>query len=169
MHKRVVIGFVAIVVLLAYLAGHVPEREQHVAAAAEAHALREKLTVAQARVRTGELLGQVITLGEVAQRRDFGQALDLSSAFFDAVRTEAATSPDPGLRQNLNAILSNRDAVTAGLARGEQTVCEILHGIELQLRGTLGYATPPQPASGSDGQDTAAGDDRAPADAAQPD
>jgi hypothetical protein len=80
-------------------------------------------------------------------RQNYGQALDLSSPFFDAVRAEATGSPDSGLRDGLNEVLAMRDGVTAALAKADPTVIETLHGIELRLRRALGYAVPPESAS----------------------
>lgn len=138
-----IIGLVAVVA--AYFAGYLPEHEARAQAEAQVQALEAKVSAAQARVRTGELLGQALTLREMALRQDYGQALELSSSFFDAVRGEAASSPDPALRDGLSEVLAKRDAVTAALAKGDLAVLETLHGIEIRLRRALGYATRPEP------------------------
>lgn len=48
-------------------------------------------------------------------RQNYGQALELSSPFFDAVRAEIARSPDSELADGLNQVLAVRDGVTAAL------------------------------------------------------
>ena len=55
----------------------------------------------------------VLTVKEVTMRQNYGLALEHSSRFFDAVRTEAAATLDPGLRDGLNEVLGKRDSVTA--------------------------------------------------------
>lgn len=131
----------------AYWAGYLPERRVRIAVEAEVGALQTRLATAEARVRLGELLGQALTVKEVAMRQNYGQALELSTPFFDAVRAETARAADAGLRDGLNEVLAMRDEVTAALAKADPTVVESLHGIELRLRRALGYALPPEPAS----------------------
>jgi hypothetical protein len=139
------IGVVALVIVVAaaYLAGSWPERNLRLAAETQAGALEAKAAAAEARVRTGELLGRVLTVKELAMRQDYGQALERSSALFDAIRGEAAMISDPRLRDGLNAALGMRDSVTARLAKGEPAAVESLHDMELVLRSALGYEMPP--------------------------
>jgi hypothetical protein len=140
---------IAVVVLLgaAFLAGYVPERQQRSTAETEIARLRDRLVVAEDRVRTGELLGRILTIREVTARQDYGEAQKLSSASFDAIRAEAARTHDAQLRGGLNEALARRDAVTAALAKADPAATEILHTIELRLRQALGYAVPAQSAS----------------------
>ena len=128
-----------------YLAGSLPERQQRAAAEARVTELQAKISAAAARLRAGELLGEALTLKDIASRQNYGQARELSSAFFDAVRTAAASVPEGRLRDGLNDILSRRDRVTAALARAEPTVAEALYQIEWRLRDALGYPMPPEP------------------------
>lgn len=137
------VAVIAVVVLAAvYLAGYWPERQQRLAAAARAEQLRSELTATEARLRVGNLLGRALTLKETTMTQNYGQALDLSSAFFDQVRTESGATTDGGLRDSLSRTLMKRDAVTAALAKGDPIVVDTLHDIEIQLRQALGYATP---------------------------
>jgi hypothetical protein len=141
------IGAIAAVVVIAgsYVAGWLPERRARMAAEEQVVALEEQLAGAQARLRVGELLGQALTLKEVAARRDYGQAQELSSVFFDAVRQEEMVTTDSALRGALGSALAGRDAVTAALARSEPAVTETLHDVELQFRRALMFVMPPGP------------------------
>ena len=143
-------GFIAIAVVAAvaaaYVVGYSPEHRARVAAEEEADALRARLDTAERQVRAGELLGQALTLKEVAIRQNYGQALELSSSFFNAVRIEEARSSGGQLGGTLTEILAMRDAVTAALAKADPTVSDTLHGVELRLRQALGYALPPESA-----------------------
>ena len=123
----------------AYLAGYWPERGQRIAAEGQVEALETKLTLAEAHVRTGALLGRVLTVRELVMRQDYGQALERSSALFDDIRRETTAMPDGQLRDGLTGALTKRDSVTAGLAQGEPGTAAILHDIELELRSALGY------------------------------
>jgi hypothetical protein len=127
----------------AYLAGYWPERGQRLATEARAEALQTQLALVEAQVRTGGLLGRVLTIEELVLRQDYGQALERSSALFDEIRRAVTAMPDGRLRDGLTAALGKRDSVTAGLAKGEPGTTAILHDIELELRGALDYEMPP--------------------------
>ncbi len=148
MSRTVLVLVGAVLIAAAFAAGRLPERQQRTAAEAGRAALQDQLTAAEAKLRAAALLGQVIAAREVATRQNYGQALTLSSAFFDAVRGEAAATPDPTLREALHDVLGRRDAVTAGLARNEATAVEVLHDLERRLRQALGYSVPPASPTG---------------------
>jgi hypothetical protein len=141
------IGVLAAVVLIggALLVGYIPEHRLRSAAEQEAQGLRERLVAAEARVRLGQLLGEALAVKEVAMHQNYGQAQGLSSSFFDTVRGEAAATSVSEFRDVLNDVLSRRDAVTVSLTRADPAVVELLHTIELRLRGALGYTLPPEP------------------------
>jgi hypothetical protein len=127
----------------AYLAGYWPERGQRIAAEGQVESLDARLTLADAQVRTGALLGRVLTIGELVMRQDYGQAFERSSALFDDIGRETTAMPDGQLRDGLTGVLTRRDSVTAGLAKADPGTAAILHEIELELRRALGYEMPP--------------------------
>jgi hypothetical protein len=148
MSMKRVAAIVAIVLIGgAYLAGYVPERRLRMAAERESATLRDRVAAAEARVRMGQLLGQALAVREVVQRQNYGQAQELSSSFFDSVRTEAAATSVDEFRTVLNDVLSRRDAVTASLAKADPAILEILLMIEMRMRRALGYPTPQDPAA----------------------
>ena len=144
--KRIVTIVVVVLMGGAYVAGYLPEHRLRTEADTRARMLEERLAAAEARTRMGELLGEVLTVREVTTRQNYGQAQELSSSFFDRVRSEAAMTPDSTFRDALNEILARRDSVTAALTKAELGVTETLHTVELRLRRTLGYPLPPEPA-----------------------
>jgi hypothetical protein len=85
----------------------------------------------------------VLTVKELTARQDYGVALERSTALFDAIRQEAARTPNAMLRDGLTDVLVRRDAVTAGLAKADPATANVLHEIELQLRAALDYELPP--------------------------
>jgi hypothetical protein len=145
---RRIAAIVAIVLIGgAFLAGYVPERRLRMAAEQESQGLRDRLDAAEARVRMGQLLGQALAMREVVGRRNFGQAQELSSGFFDSVRTEAAATSSGQFRNDLNDVLSRRDSVTASLAKGDEGVLEVLRAIEVRMRRSLNYPVPEEQAA----------------------
>jgi hypothetical protein len=147
--RTLVTGLVVLLVAGAFAAGWWPERTRRQQAEAElAEARRQqsearsRLDAAEAQVRLGSLLGQLLALDDAVAAGNFGEAQGLSSPFFDRVREEAARSGDAPARAALEAVLTRRDAVTAGLARGEPKVREALAPIARELRRALGYPLP---------------------------
>lgn len=141
--KTVLVLIALAAVAAAYVAGAWPERQARAAADERAEALQARLADAEARLRAGEILGRVLVLKEVAMRQNYGQARDLASSFFDAVRQEAVRSTRPDLTAALNELLAMRDGITAALATADPAVVDRLHQMELRLRGALGYAPAP--------------------------
>lgn len=135
----------------AFGAGYWLQRDRLIEAQAEATALRHELSQtqgrladAEAKARLARLFGQYLALTDAVASGNFGEAQTFSSAFFDQVRDASRTTADASVRTALDAILMRRDTVTAGLARGESSVREVLAPIERELRRALGYplATP---------------------------
>jgi hypothetical protein len=142
--KRIVAVVVVVLMGGAYLAGYLPEHRRRTEADTRGRTLEGRLAAAEARNRMGELLGEVLTVTEVATRQNYGQAQDLSSSFFDRLRSEAAVTPDSTFRDALHEILARRDSVTAALTKAEPGVTGTLHTVELRLRRALGYPLPPE-------------------------
>jgi hypothetical protein len=147
--KKLVAAVVVLLVAGAFLAGYWPQRQRLEQSQAEAAELqrqlaeaRSQLAASEARARLGRVFGEYLALEEAVSAGNFGEAQALSSAFFDRVREEAGGTTDASARTALDAILMRRDAVTAGLARGETAVREVLEPVERELRRALGYPVP---------------------------
>jgi hypothetical protein len=148
--KKLVAAVVVLLVAGAFLAGYWPQRQRLEQSRAEAAELqrqlaeaRSELAASEARARLGRVFGQYLALEEAVATGNYGEAQALSSAFFDRVREEAGRTTDASARTALDAVLMRRDAVTAGLARGEAAVREVLAPVERELRRALGYPVPP--------------------------
>jgi hypothetical protein len=145
-----ILKFILLVVVLlaaAYVAGFWPQRERASALQAENASLQQRVEAAEARVRAGVLLGELLTLREVAQDMNYGQARTLSSPFFEHVRAEAGRTTDTGVKQALEAILAVRDTVTVALTQGDAAALAHLREAERRLRQALGYPPPPAAAT----------------------
>ena len=140
---------VLVVIGVAYVAGHWPERARRVALEFENTSLRTQLEDAETRVRVARVLGELMYVSEAVAARNYGQAQTLSSGFFDRALNEAGRTTDTDFRTTLDGILQNRDAVTGALARGDQAALATLHQSQRRLREALGYpvATPEPPAA----------------------
>lgn len=148
--RKLAFGLVVLPIVGAFVAGYWPQRERLGRVEAElAEARRQQaetrsqLESVEAQARLGRLFGQFLAMDDSAVAGNYGAAQGFSSAFFDGVRAEAATTTDASVRTALDAVLMRRDAVTASLARGEASVREVLVLIERELRRTLGYPVPP--------------------------
>jgi hypothetical protein len=139
--KLLLLGVVALAV--AYGAGWWPERKRAAAIEAEKAQLQGQLQAAEAKVRAGQLLGELLTIKETVQDLNYGQARGLSSPFFDHVRAETARATDPATRQALESIQILRDPVTIALTQGDAAALGHLREAERRLRVALGYPAPP--------------------------
>ena len=141
-----ILKFLLVVVVLigaAYVAGFWPQRERISVLQAENVTLQQRAEAAEARVRAGAVLGELLTLKEVAQDMNYGQARNMSSPFFEHVRAEAGRTTDPGVKQALEAILAARDPVTVAITQGDAAALAHLREFERRLRQALGYPPPP--------------------------
>ena len=134
---------VVVLIAAAYVAGFWPQRERIGVLQAENVTLQQRAEAAEARVRAGALLGELLTLKEVVQDLNYGQARGLSSPFFEHVRAEAGRMTDAGLKQALETILATRDPVTVALTQGDAAALTHLRESERRLRQALGYPPPP--------------------------
>lgn len=144
MRAKAITAAVAIgAIAVAYVIGYWPERRARTAAESQVQELQMRLDAAEARLRTGEILGRTLVLKEVAARMNYGQARDMASPLFDALRQEASRTSDNALKAVLNELLGMRDPVTAALATADPAVVDSIHQMELRLRAALGYAAAP--------------------------
>lgn len=157
--RKILVALVVLLVAGAFFAGYWPQREKLVAAQAEAAEVRRQLSLSQsqlaaaeAKARLGRVFGQFLALQDAVAAGNFGEAQPLSSSFFDQVREESARTSEATARTALDAVLMRRDTVTAGLARGEGSVREVLALIEREMRRALGYPAAPAAAGPAAGQ-----------------
>jgi hypothetical protein len=134
---------VVVLVAAAYVAGFWPQRERVSALQAENVTLQQRVEAAEARVRAGVLLGELLALKEAVQDMNYGQARGMSSPFFEHVRAEAGRTTDAGLKQALESILALRDRVTVAITQGDAATLGHLREAESRLRQALGYPPPP--------------------------
>lgn len=130
---------------LAYLVGYWPEHQRRQALEGQVTGLQGELAEAQARVRLGGLLGQLLAAEDAVSAQNYGQAQALSSKFFDAVRAEATRTAAPGVKEALEKVVRMRDPVTASLTRGDPQALTLLRDAETLVRNPLGFPRPAAP------------------------
>jgi hypothetical protein len=82
----------------------------------------------------------LLRLSDAVRAKNYSEAATLSSAYFDAVREEAARA-NADAAVPLNIILKSRDQVTAAIAGTDAGLDVTLREHEQQLRRALGYPT----------------------------
>jgi hypothetical protein len=130
---------------LAYVVGYWPEHQRRQALEAQVTSLQLELAEAQAQVRLGTLLGQILAVEDAVSAQNYGQAQALASELFDAVRAQASRAAAGSVKDTLEAIARMRDPVTASLTRGDPEAEALLRDAEAQVRGALGFPRPSQP------------------------
>ena len=144
MTKTRVLVLVGIVLAgVAYLAGFWPERQRLTQTRARLQGIEQQLAESEARVRLGEVLGQLLAVSDAVTAQNYGSAAAQASAYFDRVAGEArAAATNPAAQSMLESVQQTRDAVTAALARGEPAITETLRQQQIALRRALGYPVP---------------------------
>lgn len=120
--------------LVAFLGGYIPQYQQ-------ANALRDDLRVAQEQIRALEWQIKLAEFRDLAgmvylttNQQNYGNARQHSTQFFDRASELSREASDPGLRNFLESTAQQRDAVTAGLARGEGSIRETVERLYLQTQ-----------------------------------
>jgi hypothetical protein len=132
--KKAAILLTLVLIFVAYLFGYWPEHGRLTASQQEVGALKAQLAEARAQVRMCVLQTRLFELIEKTREKNYGEALKLSSDFFDRVRTEFMQTERPDFKSALNSILQARDSVTAALAKGDGTASDVLSQASAQLR-----------------------------------
>ena len=143
--KRYFVTLMIVLAGLAYLVGYWPERQRRQALEGQVASLQVQLAEAQARVRLGDLLGQLLAAKDAVSAQNYGEAQALSSRFFDAVRAETARTAAGAFKDALEKVIPMRDPVTASLTRGDPQALTLLQEAETRVRNALGFPRPATP------------------------
>lgn len=140
------LGFIAFVLIvsLSFLAGYWPQHRRLAQRQRELSATSAKLSNAESTIHLCELQGQLVTLIQETGNKNYADASGLSTEFFDGLRSEADNAPPSALKSSLESVLSQRDAVTAALARSDPKA----HDLLMQLLADLSQSitrNEPQP------------------------
>lgn len=118
---------VAVLLVIVFLAGFVPGY-------VKTHRLENELREA----RREQSLAQLRDLASLAyfqaNQKDYGLAGGTAAQFFDRTQQTANQTPDASARKPLDDLLSLRDRITAGLAKGDPGVLSDLQDLFLKTR-----------------------------------
>ncbi len=120
-----------LLVIAAFLAGFVPQY-------ARAKRLEEELLAARqdnARAQLRDLAGLAYIQ---ASQRNYGLTADACARFFDRARELANQTPDANGKKPLADLLSFRERISAGLAKGDPAVLNDLQALFLRTRDATG-------------------------------
>jgi hypothetical protein len=123
-NRIVVIGVLLVVVALA---GFLPQYVKVKRLEKELSEARQETSLAQLRDLAGLAYLQ-------ASQKDYGLASGTSSRFFDSTQAAANQAPDSSARKSLEDLLSFRDKITTGLAKGDPGVLNDLQTLFLKTR-----------------------------------
>ena len=140
--KRYFAVLVIVLAGLAFLVGYWPEHHRRQALEQQVTTLQIQLAEAQAQVRLGGLLGQLLATEDAVSAQDYGRAQALSSRFFDTVRAEAARTAGGGVKDALEKVIGMRDPVTASLTRADPQALTLLRDAQSLVRHALGFSHP---------------------------
>ena len=131
-----------VMIASAYIGGFWPQRQRAREAEARAVELGTQVSALEARVRLAELLGLALRLSDSVVARNYGDASNQATAYFDRVAAEMASESQAASQAVLQGIHQTRDRVIASLARTEPAVLDTLREQEHALRRALGYPVP---------------------------
>jgi hypothetical protein len=134
--NKVIPGVVLLVVV--FLAGFLPSY-------VKAHRLENELREA----RREQSLAQLRDLASLtyfqANQKDYGLAAGTATLFFDRTQEAVNQAPDASARKPLQELLSLRDPITAGLAKGDPGVLGDLQALFLKTRQATAVPSGAQP------------------------
>lgn len=118
---------VAVLLVVVFLAGFLPSY-------AKANRLENELREARRDLSLAQLRDLACLAYFQANQKDYGLAAGTSTRFFDRTREAASQSPDLIVRKSLEDLLSLRDPITAGLAKGDPGVLSDLQALFVKTR-----------------------------------
>ncbi len=134
------IGLVVILLLLAFVAGYWPQHKKVVEAQKASVWFDTRTWQLESSLRLYRLQSQLITLVQETEKKNYANAAELSTKFFNTLNSDVplAASPDP--RASLQTILNQRDAVTATLAKGDPAALDLLKQMLATLSQSIAQA-----------------------------
>lgn len=137
----VVVAVVVLAVLTSFVAGYWPQHQRGASLQTDNDALRERIVILENRARLSVIHTQALDAIDAVAAMNYGQAQQLSSSLFDAIRAELNHTSGSPYREALQEGLNRRDTITAALATGDAAALEPLRELEKRIRQVL--STPP--------------------------
>lgn len=125
MKNRIIVA--GVLLIGAFLGGFVPSYSKGKRLENELREARHEISLAQLRDLAGLAYLQ-------ASQKDYGLAAGTSARLFDRAREVARQTPDSNVGKSLEDLLSLRDKITAGLAKGDPGVLSDLQALFVKTR-----------------------------------
>ena len=120
-----IIGLVVLLFFVAgFLLGYIPGHGTAMRLRAENEELQRTNQTLQQTLRIAELRGAAGLINYRLSENNFGAAAELVPGFFNGLKQTIEKTGDSALRENLTAILRQRDEITTGLAQTDPAVKE---------------------------------------------
>jgi hypothetical protein len=113
---------VLLLLIVAFLAGFLPQYLELRGLRAEAQTLRQSNSLAELRDLAGYLMLETT-------QKNYGVASGYATRFFERARQIHDQTTDSEVKQTLADILASRDSVTAGMAQGDPAVLATVQDI----------------------------------------
>jgi hypothetical protein len=91
-----------------------------------AEATQQRLETTERELRLARLQLQLASVLMEVERKNFGNARDVSSKFFDELRSVAGSAQSPDQKSRLDAVLGKRDEVTAAITEMKPETPDLL-------------------------------------------
>ena len=136
----------AITVLLAlivgFLGGFIPQHSTATAAARDRDQVQAQLARVQQDATLNSFRNRIAVVYFEAQKKNFAQASNDASGLFTAMQSYSDQTPDTGLRQQLSSLLTSRDAIISGLAKGDDATTAQLQELFLKIQNVGSQGNP---------------------------
>lgn len=132
--KKVILIIVLILLAAVFVAGYWPQHQQVMQLQQDNAHLQQQLALAQSAARMSQLENEALDLVDQTKAQNYGDAQKLAGKFFNNLQAEVMRDAHASYTPTLQSILSNRDAVVAGLARADASTVGTLQQNMDQIR-----------------------------------
>jgi hypothetical protein len=126
-------GVLIAVFMIGYLVGYLPLHVSANKVKEQNSQLQQKLGLTEHSLGFAKLRGQVGMMSYEANRNNYAEAANFSTAFFNGIRETIRDTKDEALKEQLTAISARRDEITTNLAQADSSVKEKLAQIYADL------------------------------------
>jgi hypothetical protein len=126
-----------ILVALGYLAGYLSEHRRRADAESNLRWVNAQLADAEERLGICGLENQLLSVLKKVDANNYGDALKLSTEFFDGVSKQMARTQNANFKSALQSVLETRDSVTAALSRNDRAAADLLRAALERLHSVL--------------------------------
>ena len=122
-----IIAVILIAVLIGgFLIGYLPARSTIEGLKTQNSRVEQRNAVLEQSLKITELRGAVGLMSYRVNQNNYGAAAELSTGFFNGLRGMINNTKDETVRRNLQAMLQQRDEITAGLAQSDPATKQLL-------------------------------------------